>query len=187
MKLDCDVIKDLMPLYVENMVSKKSCALVEEHIKECEECKKMIKVMKEPEEKIVHNVEPLKEFKRKFKRHNRTIAALSIFFTFSILLIAEGFASVTKETPEDMMGYCILYFYLLLPAVSLYCSYQIARQHKRFCWLLPVLSGVWAAGLSQIALHTFESFFVYMAAVPSIMGIVIGLITEWVCRKIKVS
>ena len=36
----CDIIKDLLPLYAENMVSESSKNLIEDHFSECENCKK---------------------------------------------------------------------------------------------------------------------------------------------------
>ena len=39
MKLSCNVIRDMLPLYAENMVSTDTKSLVEEHLSECEACK----------------------------------------------------------------------------------------------------------------------------------------------------
>lgn len=46
MKISCSVIRDILPLYVENMVSEDTKEIVEEHIKDCEECKKELEEMK---------------------------------------------------------------------------------------------------------------------------------------------
>lgn len=40
MKITCDVIQDLLPLYVDDAVSEDSRILVEEHLKDCDTCKK---------------------------------------------------------------------------------------------------------------------------------------------------
>jgi len=39
--VDCNIISDLLPLYVDGACSRQSVALVEEHIKTCEKCKKL--------------------------------------------------------------------------------------------------------------------------------------------------
>ena len=39
-KLDCEVIKDLLPLYVEDLASPSTRKLVEEHLATCKECQK---------------------------------------------------------------------------------------------------------------------------------------------------
>ncbi len=40
MKISCNIIEDLLPLYVDDMVSEDSRQLVEEHLKECTTCQK---------------------------------------------------------------------------------------------------------------------------------------------------
>lgn len=44
--INCEVIEDLLPLYVEEMVSESSRRLVEEHMESCESCKKKAQSMK---------------------------------------------------------------------------------------------------------------------------------------------
>lgn len=47
MKISCNIIEDLLPLYVDDMVSEDSRQLVEEHLKECTTCQKMMEDMYE--------------------------------------------------------------------------------------------------------------------------------------------
>ena len=42
MKINCDVIRDLLPLYVDGISSKESTRLVEEHISECNGCRAVL-------------------------------------------------------------------------------------------------------------------------------------------------
>ena len=46
MKHDCEVIRDLLPLYQDDVCSPKSREMVEEHLKECEACKKELEEIK---------------------------------------------------------------------------------------------------------------------------------------------
>ena len=48
MKLDCEVIRDLLPLYAEQMASPASTALVEEHLQTCEACRAELEQMRLP-------------------------------------------------------------------------------------------------------------------------------------------
>ena len=43
MKISCDVIRDLLPLYVEDMLSNDSKNIVDEHIEQCESCRDELK------------------------------------------------------------------------------------------------------------------------------------------------
>ena len=45
MKMTCEVIRDLMPLYHDGVCSDRSKSLVEEHLKECEACRKEMDIM----------------------------------------------------------------------------------------------------------------------------------------------
>lgn len=45
MRIKCDVINDLLPLYVDDVLSDASRELVDEHIKECESCRKTLENM----------------------------------------------------------------------------------------------------------------------------------------------
>lgn len=51
MKITCDVIQDLMPSYVDGILSEDSQALVKEHMEICRECRKMYEMMKEDQGK----------------------------------------------------------------------------------------------------------------------------------------
>jgi len=45
MKLECDVIRDLLPLYAEKLASPASSALVEQHLAECPACRAELEQM----------------------------------------------------------------------------------------------------------------------------------------------
>ena len=38
MKVSCDIIRDILPLYAEDMVSEDTKGMVEEHLCECPDC-----------------------------------------------------------------------------------------------------------------------------------------------------
>ena len=46
MKITCDVIEDLLPLYVDDVASGDSRTLIEEHLNECESCRKTLEDMR---------------------------------------------------------------------------------------------------------------------------------------------
>lgn len=46
MSMDCDIVKDLLPLYVEDLTSEKSNQFIEEHIATCDECTNNLKNIK---------------------------------------------------------------------------------------------------------------------------------------------
>lgn len=46
MNKNCEIIKDLLPLYVDRLTSEESNKLIEEHINACDKCKEMLENMK---------------------------------------------------------------------------------------------------------------------------------------------
>jgi hypothetical protein len=51
--MDCEVIKDLMPLSVENLTSEASNRLISEHVNTCNECRQTLETLKE--DTSIHN------------------------------------------------------------------------------------------------------------------------------------
>lgn len=47
MKISCEIIKDLLPLYNDGVCSSESTVMVEEHLTQCENCKAELKAMDE--------------------------------------------------------------------------------------------------------------------------------------------
>ena len=43
MKYNCDIVKDLLPLYHDEVCSEASKQVVEEHVEECVECDRLLK------------------------------------------------------------------------------------------------------------------------------------------------
>ena len=49
MKMKCEVIQDLLPLYCDHQASPESCRLIEDHLQECDSCRKVYEEIAEPE------------------------------------------------------------------------------------------------------------------------------------------
>lgn len=88
MKIDCDIIRDLLPLYTEGLASEKSRIAVEEHIKECEECRKIYLEMREPKLQVHYNREPAESFQRYVKKERRKLRLKTALITTAVVLLA---------------------------------------------------------------------------------------------------
>ena len=71
MKMRCEVIQDLLPLYCDHQASQESCQLIEEHLQECNSCRKFYEAMVEIEnptkkdaKENLSELAPLKKIKR---------------------------------------------------------------------------------------------------------------------------
>lgn len=85
MKLNCNIVDDLLPLYVEDMCSAESNAVVEEHLRECPACREKLARMKKSD--IFPMVEKtegqplIAEYARKVKRHRARIGILTVLLS----------------------------------------------------------------------------------------------------------
>lgn len=86
-KRDCKIVEDLLPAYIENMLSVESMSFVEEHLKVCPDCensyKEMISEIKKEEIQNTENVKIIKKYKRKI-RALKILVGLVIFVILSI-------------------------------------------------------------------------------------------------------
>lgn len=90
--MDCDVIKDLIPLYKENLLSDASEKLVDEHLKTCKSCNEFLNELDNEIKNDKNESEPLNflthSLNKQKKTHGFIIASLllSIFFILASYL-----------------------------------------------------------------------------------------------------
>jgi len=88
MKITCNVIKDLLPLYLENMLSDDSYNIVDEHIKDCHECKNYLDEMKNFKEiPVDRDALPLKKIKSKLYKKKIQTVILSVMLSLVLFVI----------------------------------------------------------------------------------------------------
>ena len=99
MKNECSIVRDILPLYLENMVSDETGAFVKEHLKGCSECTAELEALKAgPKvEKIgsemrdsleVEVMKSMKATRKKFRKKAYRVAAIiaGIFIIVCVLL-----------------------------------------------------------------------------------------------------
>lgn len=98
MKLSCDTIQDMLPLVADDLASGDTVKLVNDHIKDCEECKQEYEEMKEVENRFKNKekieVIPLKNMRRKLIVKNIYFIVLTALIVSLISLI--GVDKATK-------------------------------------------------------------------------------------------
>jgi|GEM_PF-3063022 len=103
----CDIIRDLLPLYADNVASDGSRALVDEHIKSCKDCREMLARLQEGEVTIPVQVDKaeistLKTMKRKLFFKTFTIACAAIAATILLIFGAFGYYTPLPYAAEKM-------------------------------------------------------------------------------------
>lgn len=108
MKKECSVVRDLLPLYLENMASEDTAIFVKEHLENCSDCTAEFEHLKSgkqiDEEKILqrkYDVEVIKAVSRKIaKRIFKAVAAVCLVFVVllcAVLLYTGISYPVTKD------------------------------------------------------------------------------------------
>jgi hypothetical protein len=100
MKITCNIIKDVLPLYVENMLSDDSCIMVEEHIEQCQECKNYLNEMHNLTEiPVDRDTTPLVKIKSTLRKKKIQTAILSIMFSIMLFVITIAFLTAPEYIP----------------------------------------------------------------------------------------
>lgn len=87
MKLECDTIIDLLPSYIDKLLSDTSNKLVEEHLNECESCSEILKSMNnEKYTEINKEKEKQINYLKGYKNNKIKSIAFAILLTICILL-----------------------------------------------------------------------------------------------------
>lgn len=104
--MDCDIIKDLLPLYIDGVCSESTKKNVEEHLGQCSKCREIYEMMTEENETMDYQIDnmleaqPFKKIKEKQKRKYGIIVTL-----FALILVGLlSFILVLYNTPDIRIG-----------------------------------------------------------------------------------
>lgn len=94
MKNECMIVRDLLPLYIEDLVSDETRAFVEEHLAGCEDCRKALK-RSQTRTELTRDASalPLKNVKRQINQQKRKTVFLAVALVMAVLI--SGFAWLT--------------------------------------------------------------------------------------------
>ena len=108
MNYPCGIIKDLLPLYIDDVCNEESKEAVEAHLSECENCRNYYESMKTPEgfiEKNIDNSEDLKmadslkNVKKKIIKKRIIASVVSVLVVIGIIF---GTVAILKTTECDI-------------------------------------------------------------------------------------
>ena len=115
--MNCNIVKDLIPLYIDGCCSQESEKVVEEHIRDCDDCKKLLEDMKSS-----YNIITVSESPKIFSKLNDWKASVlqSVLLLLSFALIAVGVALEAKTPSGLLNGFWALN--LVIPATGFMLS-----------------------------------------------------------------
>ena len=180
MKTECSVIRDLLPLYVEDMVSAETARFIEEHLENCPECQAELTSLKEGAEleaiepKPIQKPDSSKPFKKIMKKMNTQFNMLA--YSLIIFFIFLGFSWTAGEN--------LMYNSLIMPIVGIFGYYVFGW---RAVYKMPILlfamdMFICIFKLAEIDLYSaFLWTLIYSAFV--LVGIAIAFLLHFAFRK----
>lgn len=131
MKISCEIIKDVLPLYVEDIANKDTRKLVEEHLDSCLDCRKELEEMKKSPVKNLTmdtDAKPLKKIRNIIFKNKLEGIVIAVLLTLTLVAViiaylttpnylpysnsvvditGKGDGTVLVEFSEDVTGYDI--------------------------------------------------------------------------------
>ncbi|UWG96477.1 zf-HC2 domain-containing protein [Dehalobacter sp. DCM] len=101
--MKCDIIRDLLPSYIENLTSESSNEEIEKHLADCEECRLFYQEMTgEVKENIpvteVKELDYLKKIRKNYiRRAAITVGTIAVILVILVSLFAVGFSVASQD------------------------------------------------------------------------------------------
>ena len=115
--MNCNVVKDLIPLYIDGCCSKESVKIVEEHIRDCDDCKKLVDDMKLPSD-IITVTESPKTLSKLNDWKASVLQSVLLFLSFGLITIG---VALEAKTPSGI-GNGFWALNLVIPATGFMLS-----------------------------------------------------------------
>lgn len=110
-KRDCKIIQDLLPNYIEKLTNEETNNYIEEHLKECDECKKKVKNMQEDlningSKRDNREVKYIKKYSEKLRISKLIIiiilAIALVVMTYCYFYFRDGYLRLANDIYEEM-------------------------------------------------------------------------------------
>lgn len=159
-KLNCDIVKDLIPSYLDDICSESSRKAVEEHMAECEECRSYLEAIKQTEltagEADLKELDYMKKVRKHYTRKNAV--AMGLCGIFGVLSLGLCISSdLYNKLPLGL--YYLMYPVLTLGSSFLLSDYQVRPEKdiKRIgAGILSAAGIIYCIGLNVILVRSVE-------------------------------
>ena len=182
MKTECSIVKDLLPLYVENMVSKETAQFVLDHLNVCADCKAEYDALMSGgpltniEKKPDINTEQAKSFKTTMRRMNRQFYSLA--YAALIFLIFLGFGWTGGEN--------LMYNSLIMPIVGIFGYYVFRWKAIYKVPILLLIIDTFVCLFKLVDLNLYSAFlWTVIYSIFVFVGIAIAFLLHFAFRKEK--
>ncbi|MDE6603855.1 MAG: zf-HC2 domain-containing protein [Lachnospiraceae bacterium] len=162
MKLGCNVIRDLLPLYADQICSEESRGLVEEHLADCKNCSVLLRQMRSEEMESSLETEAVDVIHRQanfFKRKSAVIgAAIAGVFMIPVLVCL-----IVNLATGAALDWFFIVLASLLTAASLSIVPLMVPDHKGL-WTLGTFTASLLLLFGVICIYTGGTWFFLVSA-----------------------
>ena len=182
MKINCDVIRDLLPLYVDGISSKESTRLVEEHISECNGCRAVLGDLRNTEydKNITEEKESVLQHSYKQTKRRTTIAGGIIA---SILMIPVVICLIVNLATGHALDWFFIVLASLLLTASLIVVPLMAPDKKLLYTSLLSLASLLML-LAVCCIYTHGRWF-FIASTSVLMGFTLVILPILINKYVK--
>jgi len=169
MKISCDIIIDLLPLYHDNVCNESSKKLVEEHIAGCDACRTMLekirdntldnRIKQEREDVVRHHTQAVKR--------KSLVVGICIASVLAIPVLVSLIVNLAT-------GHALDWFFIVLTSLMLLASVTVVPlivDRNRGLWTLGSFIGSLALLLITISLYSGWSNWPFVAIASTLLGL----------------
>ncbi len=177
--MDCNVVRDLIPLYIDECCSEESAIVVKEHIESCDACRKLLADMSTPSNAVAAPTAPTK-FNKLNDWKASVLQSVLLFLSFGLITI--GVALEAKTDVGLANGFWAIN--LVIPATGFMLSManwyfvRVYKNRKRFSafssitTLVITLCGyIWSGFHYEMNLSAIFSEFKLVEALEAMQGV----------------
>lgn len=167
MKYECEIIQDLIPLYVDEICSEKSKEMVTEHIAECDVCSNMVTELKKSELTNQLSCEKGQVLSTHAKKERRRSTTVGLAFA-GILMIPLIICLICNLATNHGLSW----FFIVFTSLMIFASLTVVPllvSKDRFLWATGAFLFSLTALLLTISILTHGDWF-FIAVIPSVCG-----------------
>lgn len=161
--INCNIIRDLLPSYVDNICCEDSRHLIEEHISGCEQCRTKLELLKSTELTDEEGEQKRISYLKKIKRHYDKGMISLVFLT---LMVIGGFLFMIYN--YGLAGSILPYIIFPLMLVAAYCltpDSPLADKRTKFSGILVI-----GSILVSILMMIYYAVFVFQCSISTEKG-----------------
>ena len=183
MKISCDVISDLLPLYHDGVCNEASKKLVEEHLSECDSCRAMLakindntldnQISAEREDVVQHHAKAVKRKSLIVGTVIASILMIPVLTTFIVNLATAG---------------ALDWFFIVITSLMVFASLTVIPlvvEKNKGIWTLGSFTGSLLLLFLTINIFNSQSWF-FIATIPTIFGLSI-IFAPYVIKKLPLT